>query len=132
MLDSLLYIVTALVVGFVAQIVYYFVKFLIELRSSGWDVDELERRLAIEEAATAAAAAPTSLIIELEAEAHNGVVYCFSPSTREFICQGATIDELVSNLSHRFGHRNVKGKIVSTTQEARNLLIKAGASLIKD
>ena len=132
MLDIMYYAAIAIFVGFVAQVVFYFVKFLIKLRASEWDVDELERRLSVEESAVPLVAKPAYLIIDLEAEAHSGVIYCFDAYSRRFVCQGVSVDELNKNLSRAYSNKKVVGRIVRTTQEARELLIAAGARVFKE
>ena len=129
MLDTLYYVGTAIVVGYLAQLAYYLVSFVWKLRSVGWDVDELERRLDIEEAVAPEISDPKVVVVDLKAEAYNNVVYCFEVRTQKFACQGATVDEIKQHLKLRYGDYGVVGRIISITQEARAVLLASGADL---
>jgi len=127
MIDIVVFVATATFIGFVAQVAFRFVEFLFKLRSASWDVDKLEKRIAVEDAVMSQVTGP--LVMDLEAEAHGNVVYCFEVNTHQFVCQGTTVSELIKHMSYRYGNRKIAARIIRSTQEAQAVLIASGANL---
>lgn len=66
------------------------------------------------------ATAPAKL--ELAAELHHGVVYCFEKETDRFVCQGRTLDELIQVYKSRFPYRKEAVAITKFTPEVKDHL----------
>lgn len=60
--------------------------------------------------------------LELAAELHHGVVYCFEKETDRFVCQGRTLEELIQVYRTRFPNKKTAVTITQFTKEVKEHL----------
>ena len=83
------------------------------LAKLGLDILTLSRR----KAAGRASVIEVRPLLQLKAELHQGVVYCFEQGTDRFICQGSTLDQIKNAYLARFPHAKDAVSITHPTPE---------------